>query len=111
MTHIMQVRDLKEMLDQHPQDAEVVILIGGTEFHICEVGRGGGSPYRRKVGIVVEGEDRIKELEGELVEVEEKEGRVRSLLEEFDRIMEGGGTNSEMMESMTEFSEKVAREL
>jgi hypothetical protein len=85
--HIIQVRDLAEMLAREDQTAPVEVhSSGGETMPIDGLSRiEGGS---RTVGVNVHTDSKVVELEEELADVESASRKDRKLLEDFDAIME-----------------------
>ena len=82
-THVIQIRDLWEMLKPHGDDCEVACGIGDTEHFIIGVCR---DRQRRRVNIETTTTDRIKELEDELNEWESKLRKADALFTRLSNI-------------------------
>lgn len=98
MNHIIQVRDLVEMLMRMPQDAKAMAVDEQGEMPIIEARYTPGQDGR-VVSIEVEGNrDAINDLKEELQIAERDLADAKTLIDRFDTIMLQGRNEDELKE-------------
>lgn len=104
--HIIQKRDLIEMLRMAPDWTAIMVEMGELEFYIESVQC---SPYLAIIKLVRRGdqENKVSDLENEIANLESKLRDRSALLFEFDSIMQSGGTPDELDAAMKELHDKV----